>query len=183
MNRKFPALLSYAFFVFAVIILFPGCELYGTVGGDAINIEGGLPSLLQGEWAYIPTTSGAPSDGYIIAADGAIEYVYLGTTGVSMGMDFKGTIEFVSNYSSDSGLIIIKYTVKPTYPGYNDKDYFAIYYRNLKANSVQLANTTTFPAYICSDTATLEEAKAKFTRMTVGNYVNWLVVMSQTRIK
>ena len=118
-------------------------------------------------------------DGYIITGT-TVEYFY---DKGSSPTDYKGTIEFVSNYNSNSGLIIIEYTVKPTYSGYNNGDYFAVYYRNLGTNSVQLANTTTLPDYSCPDTATLEEAKAKFTRMTMGNYVDWSVVMSQTRIK
>jgi hypothetical protein len=169
----------YCCLLFAVIILFSGCELYGTVGGDDANIEGALPYLLQGEWAYIPQTSGAPADGYIITGT-TVEYVY---DKGSSPTNYKGTIEFVSNYNSDSGLIIIKYTVRPTYTAYNNKDYFAIYYRNLRSDSVQLANTTTLPDYTCADTATLEEAKAKFTRMTMGNYVSWSIVQSQTRIR
>jgi hypothetical protein len=166
----------------AVIILLSRCELYGTVGGDDTNIEGALPYLLQGEWAFIPAASGAASDGYIIAADNAIEYFYYGESS-NIGTDFKGKIVFVSNYSPDSGLLIIQYTVPPTYPGHNGNSFAAAYYRNLRDNSVQLANATTFPAYTCSDTATLEEAKVKFTRMTMGNYISWSVVQSQTRIR
>jgi hypothetical protein len=180
MSRKFPPPLSYTFFALAVIILFSGCELYGMVGGDDTNIEGALPSLLQGEWAYIPASSGSPGDGYIITGNN-IEYVYHGTDNI--GADFKGTAVFVSNYNSSSGLIIIQYTVPPTYSGYNGNSFCAVYYRNLRSQSVQLANATTLPLNTCSDTATLEEAKVKFTRMTVGDYVDWSVVMPQTRIK
>jgi hypothetical protein len=166
---------------FTVTLLFPGCELYGKVGGDDANIEGALPYLLQGEWAYIPTASGAPGDGYVIT-NNTIEYVYHGA-GSSIGADFKGKVVFVSNYSPDSGLIIMQYTDPPTYPGYNGNAFCATYYRNLRAGSVQLANTTTFPAYTCPDTATLEEAKIKFTRVTMGNYVSWTVTQPQTRIR
>jgi hypothetical protein len=169
-----------AFFALALVLLLFGCELYGTVGGDNANIQGSLPDLLRGEWAYLPGTSGAPSDGYIINGD-LIEYVYHREGGSEM--DFKGKIVFVSNYSSGSGLIIIEYTVPPSYPDYNGNAFCAVYYRNLKSNSVQVANTTTFPGNTCADTATLEEAKAKFTRMTMGNYVNWSIVQPQTRIR
>jgi hypothetical protein len=180
MNRKFPPpSLSYTFFAFAVIILFSGCELYGTVGGDDTNIEGALPSLLQGEWVYIPP-SGNSSEAYTISSD-TVEY---GFGGSASATDYKGKIEFVSNYSANSGLIIIKYTVKPTYPEYNGKDYFAIYYRNLNSGWVQLANTTVLSAPSTPpDVDSLEEAKAKFTRMTIGSYVNWSNVQPQTRIK
>jgi hypothetical protein len=181
-RRKIPAARPplYVFFALAVLLLLSRCDLYGKVGGDDANIEGALPYLLQGEWAFIPGTSGAPADGYLITGN-LIEYVYHGKD--SAGMDFKGDIVFVSNYSSDSGLIIIKYTVPPTYSGYNGNSFCATYYRGLRANSVQLANATAFPAYTCADTATLEEAKAKFTRMTMGNYVSWTVTQPQTRIR
>jgi hypothetical protein len=190
MSRKFPRLLSYAvfvFFAFAVIILFPGCELYGTVGGDDTNIEGALPTMLQGGWAYTPG-GGNPGDNYVITSD-TITY---GFGGNPSRMDYRGHIEFVSNYSSDSGLIIIKYddNAKPSFAvlhgdstTYNGKDYFAIYYRRLNSIWVQLANTTDLSSAVSPDTATLEEAIAKFTRMTIGNYVNWSNVMPQTRIK
>jgi hypothetical protein len=182
MNKKSPVPLLYAFsvsFVLGALLFFPGCELYGKVGGDDANIEGALPYLLQGEWAYIPTTSGAPSDGYVITST-TIEYSY---RGARTDMDYKGEIRFVSNYNSNSGLIIIEYTKKPTYAGYNGNDFFAIYYRIHSSNLMRMANTTTLPAYTCPDTATLEEAKAKFTRMTMGKYVDWSVAMPQTRIK
>jgi hypothetical protein len=179
--RKFPAArpLLFSLCAFAVILLFSGCELYGKVGGDDTNIEGALPTLLRGEWRYIPTTSGAPADGYIITGT-TIKYGYEGGT---TDMDYEGTIKFVSNYSSCSGLIIIEYTTKPTYSGHNGNDFFAIYYRIRSSNLIQMANTTTLPAYTCPDTSTLEEAKTKFTRMTIGNYVDWSVAMPQTRIR
>jgi hypothetical protein len=177
--KKFQIPFFHALFAFALIILLSNCELYGKVGGDDTNIEGGLPSLLQGEWRYIPTTSGAPADGYAITSN-TIKYSYIGD---ETDMDYEGTIKFVSNYSSGSGLIIIEYTTRPTYSGYNGNDFSAIYYRIHNSNSIQMANTTTLPANTCADTATLVEAKAKFTRMTIGRYVNWSVAQPQTRIR
>jgi hypothetical protein len=163
------------FFVFPVLFFF-SCELYGKPGGDDTNIEGKLPSGLLGQWAF-PKEN--PSELYSITAD-TVQYGY---GNGSSPMDFKGTIRFVSNYSGDSGVIIIEYTDPPSYEKYNDRPFFAIYYWNLLPNSVQLANATTLPDYSAPDTATLEEAKAKFTRGKRGNYVDWGVVQPQQRIE
>jgi hypothetical protein len=178
MNRKPPAPRRYALrviFVFAAI-LFSGCELYGTAGGDDANIEGALPSLLAGKWVF-PQES--PDEIYTITGT-TITY----TSASDPRFGYEGAVEFVSNYKSDSGLIIIKYTAKPTFSKYNGKDYFAIYYRNLKSDSVQLANTTVLPVppSASPDVDSLDEAKAKFTRLTIGNYVDWSIVQSQIRI-
>ncbi|MDR0376338.1 MAG: hypothetical protein LBH70_00930 [Spirochaetaceae bacterium] len=184
MNRKFPAaepLFHAAAAVFAAALLLSSCELYGTVGGDVANIAGALPQLLQGEWAYIPPGSEIASETYTITAE-TIEYGG-NSGGDDIGTGFTGTIRFVSNYSSGSGVIIIEYTEKPAYDKYNGLDFFGIYYRNLEAGSVQLANATTFPDYSAPDTATLDEAVAKFTRMEMGRYVDWSVVNPQRRIR
>ncbi|MDR1277986.1 MAG: hypothetical protein LBK02_04480 [Treponema sp.] len=166
----------------AAALLFSRCELYGQVGRDDTNIEGALPHLLQGEWAYIPPGSALASEVYTITGE-TISYGYAG--GDNMGTDFTGKIRFVSNYSSGSGLIIIEYTVKPSYAAYNGKNFFALYYRNLHAGWVQLANSTILPppAVTSPDVDSLDEAKEKFTRLTMGNYVSWTDVQPQTRIR
>jgi hypothetical protein len=164
-----------------LVICLAGCELYGTVGGDNGNIPGALPYLLQGEWFFY--SYGNPSDGYKITNT----ELWYDDDGLG-GMNYHGNIRFVSNYSSGAGVIIIEYLAGgyPTYTmngGHNGNAFFAVYYRNLKADSVQLANATTLPLNTCPDTATLEEAIAQFTRMKAGNYVNWGTVQTQRRIK
>jgi hypothetical protein len=161
-------------------LVFSRCELYGKTGGDDTNIEGALPYLLQGDWAYIPPHSERASEVYTITAD-AVDYGYAGDD--NTGTNFKGKIRFVSNYSSTSGVIIIEYTEKPAYPLYNGLSFFAIYYRNLNAAWVQLANAINPDRQSAPDTATLEEAVAKFTRMNTGTYVDWSVVQPQQRIR
>jgi hypothetical protein len=178
MNMKKAMVLRvlWGFFLILPVLVFSGCDLYGKPGGDDTNEPGTLPLQLQGEWAFPPEN---PSEHYRIAAD-TVEYGYGGAS----PMDFTGAIRFVSNYSADSGVIIIEYTtLKPSYDKYNGLPFFAIYYQNLRADSVQLANATTFPDYSAPDTATLEEAKAKFTRGKMGSYVDWGVVQPQQRIK
>jgi hypothetical protein len=157
----------------AAVLALSGCDLYGTVGGDDTNIPGGLPLQLQGEW--LSFSYGNPSDSYTITGT---EITYDDGSGGAWNMGYTGTIRFVSNYSSSSGLIVIEYTVRPTYAGYNGNDFFAIYYRHLTTNTMQMANTTILGPNTCPDTATLDEAVKKFTRMTMGNYVDWSIVQS-----
>ncbi|MDR2079692.1 MAG: hypothetical protein LBP74_08245, partial [Treponema sp.] len=45
-----------------LLLLLAACEPYGKVGGDDTNIQGALPDLLRGEWAYIPPGSDIPSE-------------------------------------------------------------------------------------------------------------------------
>jgi hypothetical protein len=174
------------FFACAVIAFLSGCELYGKVGVDDLNREGALPGMLLGEWAYTPPGSPLPSELYALTGNAGTGYaVKYGYGGGSSSFDFEGTVEFVSNYSSDSGVIIIKYTKtgKPYYPAYNGKDFFAVYYRKLHSNWVQLANSINLDDYSAPDTDSLDEAKAKFTRMKMGLYVDWSVVQPQRRIR
>jgi hypothetical protein len=62
-------------------------------------------------------------------------------------------------------------------------DFFAIYYRNLKAGSIQLANAINLSDRTAPDVASQAEAVAKFTRMKMGLYVDWGVVQPQRRIR
>jgi hypothetical protein len=179
MKKKSPAPVFYALFVLALILLLSGCDAYGETGGDDTNTQGTLPDLLRGDWAYIPPGSDIPSEVYRISAD-TISYGY---GSGSSPTDYTGTIRLVSNYSSDSGLIIIEYSSPPSYALYNGLSFFAVYYRNLRSDTVQLANAINLADKTAPDTATLEEAVEKFTSMTMGNYVNWSVVQPQKRIR
>jgi len=181
-----------------VILLFvlsflSACELYGKIGGEDTNIQGALPPFLKGTWIF--PSSGPVSESYVIdnatvmdngdVIAGTVQYDG-GASG--NGTSYKGNIRFVSNYSSTSGVIIIEYTEAPNYSNgygvYNGKPFFGIYYRNLKNNTVQLANSTNLGDNTGSpDTATLEEAVAKFTRLNLVNYVDWSRVNPQSRVQ
>jgi hypothetical protein len=167
------------FSVWLLTFLFiTGCDLYGKIGTDDTNIEGALPALLKGEWVYTPPGSSSP-ERYVIE-ENTLQYGYGGES----VYDYKGDIRFVSNYSTDSGVIIIEYTVRPTYQKYNGKPFFGIYYRNLKSNTVQLANPINLAdSYSAPDTDTLEEAIKKFTRNRMGSLVGWGNVQPQTRVR
>jgi hypothetical protein len=159
-------------------LFFAGCELYGKIGGDDENIEGSLPELLQGEWVYTQPGSSTPAERYIIEKD-TIQYGYGGGESDS---NYKGHIRFVSNFSANSGVIIIEYIDPPHYQGYNGNSFSGIYYRNLKNDTVQLANAINLEDFSSADTASLETAVKKFTSLQMGNYVDWGVVQPQNRV-
>jgi len=176
---KKPIKLLCSFFSLGLLLLlsFSGCELYGKIGEDDANIQGALPELLRGEWIFIQPGMSTPAERYIIAND-TIQYI-----GYADGdTNYKGEIRFVSNYSTNSGVIIIEYTESPSYDGYNGNSFFGIYYRNLKRDTVQLANAISPDHSSAPDTATLEEAVGKFTRLNMGSYVDWSVVQPQKRV-
>jgi len=167
------------------------CEPYGKIGGSDENIQGALPPLLRGEWVFIQPGLTTPAERYLIE-ENTIQYGYGSSSeggtendGAESEFDFKGNIHFVSNFSSNSGVIIIEYfdTHRPRYAGYNGNSYFAVYYRNLKNNTVQLANAINLVDLNAPETATLEEAIKKFTRLGMSGFVDWSVVQHQSRVR
>jgi len=160
---------------FMLLLLLAGCELYGKIGGDDTNTPGVLPERLRGEWVFV---SARVSERYFID-ENTVQYGYGGESDT----DYKGNILFVSNYGSDSGVIIIEYTEPPYYQLYNGNSFFGIYYRILTNDTVQLANAINLGPYSAPDTATLQEAIEKFTRLKMGNYVDWGVVQPQRRVQ
>ena len=130
---------------------------------DDTNYPGTLPASITGIWSF----DGTDADRYTISA-GTIrhEMVY-----EEVDYGFSGTIDFVSNYSTDSGVIIFKDSA--------DDKFKAVYYRDLTANTVRLADAYT--GFILAETITLEDAIAKFTRGNWGDYVDWGIVTPQTK--
>jgi len=178
-RKKKTAFFSPVFITFCYALLITGCDLYGKTGSDNENIQGALPAMLRGEWVFIPPGLNIPAERYLIE-ENTFQYGY-GL--LESEYDFKGDIRFVSNYSEDSGVIIIEYIDKPNYPGHNGNSFLGIYYRNLKNSTVQLANAVNLTDYSAPDTASLDEAIKKFTRFNMGSYVDWSVVQHQSRVK
>ena len=161
---SFPKKVLNAFFILVFMAAILSCDTNGSTTNDNSNVPGSLPASLQGEWGFIPPGSSEPADLYIIDST-TLHYVYDDPEWGSYG--YQGNILFVSNYSSSSGIIIIEYTNGASDPS---KPFAGIYYRNLTSNTVQLANAIN-PDYSSPDTATLSEAKEKFTQNSIGNYV------------
>ena len=172
--------IKYSLTALLILLFLSGCELYGKIGGADTNIQGSLPALLRGEWIYIQPGLSTPAERYVIEED-IIQY---GFGGGKSEYDYKGDIRFVSNYSANSGVIIIEYidTQRPNYAGYNGNSFFGIYYRNLSKNTVQLANAIRLTDMSSPDTATLDEAIGKFTLSNRGTLVNWSNAQYQSRV-
>jgi hypothetical protein len=150
------------------------CDL-GSGPAAIVDVEGSLPGALVGEWSS--WSGNRRLDGYTITAD---TLSYDDGSGGEFLFSYAGTIQYVANFSATAGIIIIKYTTLPQWEDLADRPYFGVYYRNLKADSVQLANAIN-PDKSAPETATLEEAIAKFTRHREGDFVSWGVVTPQRK--
>jgi hypothetical protein len=192
MNNDKRAKLIIGFFCIGIFLfLFVGCELYGKVGGANVNLPGLLPEMLRGEWSYTQPGATEVAERYIIqkttVTDNNNEDIE--EDFIQYGMDtktntnYKGIVRFVSNYSETSGVIIIEYTEKPSYAFYNGNSFFGIYYRIIDNDTIQIANSINPDGLSAPDTATLNEAKEKFTRFNMGTYVNWGTVQPQKRVR
>jgi hypothetical protein len=157
-----------AILVFGLLAAFlAGCKIIGELD---INIPGTLPDGLVGEWFAVD--EGYGSDGFIITKTGStITLEYDG--GGPYGLDYTGTIRFVSNYDTKSGVIIIEYETPPDYGYESGKEFHAIYYLDFKPEtSVELNNTANSSEPYNADTATLIEAVSKFSKGNMGNYMD-----------
>ena len=176
-RSKVKRFLTGGFVLLAIIAIMTGCS---TDLEDDTNYPGELPDGLIGEWVF----SGDYGEDTYIITETTLEYP------ADFGFGYDGTIEFVSNYNSISGVIIIKYSPAghPDYdiwgttePFYNGNDYTAVYYRELKADTVQMAGAVNLVDYSSPATFTLEEAIAKFTRANSVKYIDWGYVMPYTK--
>ncbi|MDR0473220.1 MAG: hypothetical protein LBH43_06075 [Treponema sp.] len=143
------------------------------------NVRGALPDDLIGKWVTL-------YDGFEITKSGNI--LTLEYDGGGFG-DYTGTIEYVSNYNSESGVIIIKYTEKPEFGYKEGKNFHAVYYLNFKPGvSVEFNNTYDIAVYDPNDstannvdTGTLNEAIKKFTQSDMIKYMNVSMSMTYTK--
>ena len=171
----FPKKIFSAVFVLGFLAAVIGCA--SNITDDGTNTQGTLPEQLRGEWVFTPLGSDSPADYYIIN-ENTLQYVM---DDPDYGSDFTAPIRFVSNYSGDSGVIIIEYTQGYIFGAKYDDEYpfTGIYYKNLSGNTVQLANA--YDGNGRTETATLDEAKAKFTRNKMDTYVSWAYVQPYTK--
>jgi hypothetical protein len=151
------------FALLAMAAVVTGCDT--NLGSDT-NKEGALPNALIGKWS-------TAYDYFEISRVGDTEFLSYYDGGY--GGAYIGTIRYVSNYDSRSGLIIIQYN-----SGAPDssKPFHAVYYlKFVPGTSVELNNTyivsIPYPGNNNADTVTLAQAIAKFTRESMGNYMNF----------
>jgi hypothetical protein len=130
-----------------------GCDTDGDDGGNLI-----------GTWYG----TGTPVDSYIISGD-SITYDD-GSDGM-YGMSFAADIVQYSDFEDDSGVLIIEFTKNPNEGG--SKNFNAVYWRNLSADQVELANAAAKASPWDSSVDTLEEAETKFTKDDADDFVDW----------
>jgi hypothetical protein len=154
--------LLFALFLVSGALAFMGCD---NDGDDGFVDNHKLNPVLVGTWED-PTYH----DGYEIDSETVTQYSadseYEGES--YSGVRTPGTVEFISNFSADSGVIIIKFDE----PKSNGRTYGAVYYRELKTEggttSAKMSSAgryeSTAPyAEITPVITTLEYAKAEFT--------------------
>ena len=133
-----------------------------TEAEDDTNYEGALPDGLVGKWV-----SGIGDSFEITRASGVETIIY---DDGGFGFGYTGTVRFVSNFDSRSGVIIIQYVT-----GASDasKPYHAVFYLNFAGSTVELNNSSDATREDWNaDTASLAEAKEKFTRGKMGDYMD-----------
>ena len=145
---------------------FVGCDLLGKTDETEKPDLGGNISALVGTW-----DSG--SDSYTITTT---TIVYDDGSNGEWGFSYKGNICHVSNFNAVSGVVIIEYTEAPT--SGTSGNFIGIYYRDLTATTVKLANSYDPEG---TETATLDTAKAKFTQGNADTLVSWTYVQPQTK--
>ena len=151
-------------------VLFAGLVLVllaGFLGACSTDVDDesttGLPNALLGKWVA------SYGDFYEITSSGGTET--LKNDGDGTGQYIKeGTIRDVTNFNSKSGVIIVEYSTGYTNPA---RKFGAVYYldRTSKTVSFNSAWDATAADYD-ANTATLEQAIAKFTQANMGNYVD-----------
>ncbi|WP_461255842.1 hypothetical protein [Treponema sp. R80B11-R83G3] len=142
-----------SFVVLLMMLLFAGCE--EEPEPEIVN-TGFIP---VGEW-----TDGYGGS-YTITSTSVVH-----DDGFGYG-DFISTILEANNFSSDSGVLIIKITASNV--GYTVDKFTCVYYKDYTASHIFLANPID-ESYAPIENDTLAEAKATFNFDNVGTHVgNW----------
>jgi len=150
--------------------LFTGLVLIlmaGILGGCKTEAEDdstkGLPDALLGKWV-----SSNYGDWYEITRSAGTETFKISFDGTSVAS--QGAIRDVTNFNSESGVIIVEFSTGLTNAA---RPFGAIYYlgftgRTVSFNSAFDATAADFDA----NTATLEQAKGKFTQARMGDWID-----------
>ncbi|WP_062328015.1 hypothetical protein [Treponema endosymbiont of Eucomonympha sp.] len=174
--RRTPPPRIFALCLAASAALFVGCK--NNVNDNSFADSHELNAKLIGEWKF------EYEGGYELYAITTTTFVYGGASGeAGYSETFSGTIEYASNFS-DNGVIIVQSDNLPDYFGESGNQYLGIYYRDLTAKTVKIANPTDLnhtDGYGPTATDTLDGAKAKFTVDAAVDFVNWSMVQSQTK--
>jgi hypothetical protein len=163
-NMRRGAFARNAFALFVVFCLsaalFTGCKS----GSDPYYDNHKLKTALIGTWEDEGEWG---TDGYVIKAK---ELSYFD----SFGYDYKGTIEYVSNFSDYAGVIIIKYTEVGSELANNlIGKYIGVYYKDLKSNDSVGMGTAMNSDYTNPAKNTMYDAAITFTVENEGTYMTY----------
>ena len=148
-------------FLFASLVFVLLTGFFTGCGSDSDNgaVDNLLPNGLLGRWV-------SEWDGYEISRYQGVErIVYISPD--FPAFNFEGIIRHVNTITATAGIIIFEFTVNVPDP---DRRFSAAAYLELTSASVELSNAFDPIAGLQPLAATLEEAVARFTAGTVGNY-------------
>ena len=151
----------------STVLLLTGCK------SDPDDPDYELNSNLIGTWRdYYDLIDPAGYDGYKITAT-RVEYDFGGFVG------YGGTIQHVSNFTKDSGVIIFKYDTDAFDDGALIGKYNGIYYKELLSGVSVALTTATDSDYSSPATETLNAAKETFTAGNSGDYTRYWLTYSR----
>jgi hypothetical protein len=101
-------------------------------------------------------------------------YEYGDTQSGGYAFWYKGQIANSPEYTAASGVLIIKFTAY-TADSTRTGKYGAVYWTQLTANSVRMADAWTGPPYVHTLFDTLQEARTNFTIDRMGDYIDWSI--------
>ncbi|MCL2834254.1 MAG: hypothetical protein FWD78_13870 [Treponema sp.] len=180
-KKNRPAVLAHVILALALVLsaaFITGCS-NDLQPEDDSNYYGSLPDGLIGKWTtsydyyLMEKTTGMGTVSYHMDGGDIYDPVTFEVTGTYDAVDTKGDIMYVSNFDSNSGVIIIKYTDFPYY-GDPARPFHVYYYMNfIPGVSVEIYDTwDASDANQSADTATLSAAVKNFTRGKRGNYAD-----------
>jgi hypothetical protein len=148
---------TWALPVCLALAVLAGCSTGG--GSDPTK---GLPEGLLGKWVA------DYGDWYQITRNGGTETLAISFDGTAVASE--GAIRDVSNFTSQSGVIIVEYSRGHTNP---DRPFGAVYYLDFNGTSVSFNSAWDSTAVDWdANTATLAAAKARFTQGSMGNWID-----------
>jgi hypothetical protein len=156
-------------FFFASALLIFGCPLEGNTGNS--DVITGIDSNLDGVWKAANIQSNP--DYFII--DVSAETLSYNGGGSYRAYDYDGTIVYAEKCNADSGFLVIQFNHRPVdYATHQPVtgNFIAIVYRELaKDKSVKIAIAADLGGGPLPATETLDQAKKKFSKDTIGSYI------------
>ena len=155
--------------------LFLGCPMEGSSGGGGGNNT--ITGNLVNTWEYVYDPGGANE---------FITTIKITKTTITYEGNYTGTIVNPPNLTTQSGVLIIQFTKyannydgNPVTTHANVGKYGALYWKDLSANSVYMADA--YEGSTHTMFSNLQEAKTNFTLDNVGDYIDWSITSPYTK--